>query len=123
MSSELSANPDLVDSPASDVKNQAVIFTLLGIIFGILSALVGYFISSDKPWLKKQMTELLNFQITVTIMIVVSVILNTTIILSIIGIPLLIVVGLGNLIILIRATMRASKGEFYKYPWTLRLLS
>jgi uncharacterized Tic20 family protein len=109
--------------PTSDSKNAAIIFNLLSIFFGVLAAVVGYFISSDKPWLKKQMTELLNFQITVMIVIIAACILDVTVILSIVGIPLMIIAGIGNLIILIIAAMRASKGQFYCYPWTVRLLS
>lgn len=119
--SETAADP--LTNPPAETKNQAVLFLLLGIIFGLVAALGGYFLSSDKPWLRRQMTEFLNFQITLTIVGLIALALNATIILAVIGIPLLIFVGLWNLVLLIIGASKASKGEFYKYPATLRLLS
>jgi uncharacterized Tic20 family protein len=40
-----------------------------------------------------------------------------------IGIPLLIVLGLGSLVLAIIATVKASDGLCYRYPLTLRLVS
>ena len=39
-----------------------------------------------------------------------------------IGIPLLIVLGLGSLVLAIIATVKASNGLCYRYPLTLRLV-
>lgn len=115
--------PQEIDAPSVDMKNQAVIFTLLAILFGIIAAVIGYLISSDKPWLRRQMVELLNLQITMTIVIVASVVMNATVILALIGVPLLILAGIWNLVVLIIGTSKASEGKFYKYPFTFHLLS
>jgi len=109
--------------PNSDAKNLAVIFTICSVFFGPLSPLVGYLTSAEKPWLKRQMTELLNFQISVMIVLVVAVLLESTVVLAVIGLPLMLIVGIGNLVCIVLGALKASKGEFKKYPWTLRLLT
>lgn len=114
---------DPLANPPAETRNLAVLFLLLGILFGILSALGGYFLSASKPWLRRQMTEFLNFQITMTIVILFALVLNATIILAIVGIPLLVLAGFWNLILLIVGATKVSKGEDYRYPATLRLLS
>lgn len=40
----------------------------------------------------------------------------------VVGIPLLIVLGLGSLILAVIATVRAADGGCYRYPLTLRLV-
>ena len=69
------------------------------------------------------MVELLNFEISVTISIVISMILNSTVVLSIVGFPLLFVALIGNFVYLILGAIKISKGEFRKYPWTIRVIS
>lgn len=108
---------------SSDSKNLAVIFTLCSLFFGLFSPLLGYLMSSENPWLRKQMVELLNFEISVTISIVISMILNSTVVLSIVGFPLLFVALIGNFVYLILGAIKISKGEFRKYPWTIRVIS
>lgn len=110
-------------TPDTGMKNLVVIFTLLSIFFGIISAVIGYFISDERQWSRQQMTELLNFQITITIIMVIGTILDATVIFAIIGLPLMIIFGFINLIFLIIGTIKASQGLSYKYPLTLRLVS
>jgi hypothetical protein len=74
---------------------------------------------SEMPMVEIQGKEALNFQITVTIAAVISMLL----IFVLIGFVLLLVVGVGALILTIMAAIKVSNGEFdYKYPWALRLL-
>jgi len=40
-----------------------------------------------------------------------------------VGVPLLLVLGLGSLVLAIIATIKASDGQCYRYPLTLRLVS
>ena len=63
--------------------------------------------------------EALNFQITVSIGVLICIPLMFVLI----GIPLMFAVGLGALILTIMAAVKVSNGEFdYKYPLTIRLL-
>lgn len=62
--------------------------------------------------------EALNFQITVTIAMFVSILL----ILVIIGIFLLIAIPIIDLVLVIIAAVKASNGELYRYPLTIRFI-
>ena len=65
-----------------------------------------------------QAKEALNFQITVTIAMVISIILMIVIIGGILA-P---IVGVINLVFCIIAAVKANNGEAYRYPFTLRLI-
>ena len=60
----------------------------------------------------------LNFQITVTIGIVISFVLA----LGFIGVPLLFIVGLYGVFGTIKAAMSASNGELYRYPFSYEFI-
>lgn len=62
--------------------------------------------------------ESLNFQITVTIAAFVAGLLSFVLI----GIPLLIAVGAGNIVFIIIASIAVSEGRPYRYPINLRLI-
>ena len=70
-------------------------------------------------WVRAQAVEALNFQLTVFIALVVcSVLLCLGI-----GIVLLPLVGAAALVLSVVAGVKASHGDFYRYPATLRLIS
>jgi uncharacterized Tic20 family protein len=62
--------------------------------------------------------EALNFQITLAIAYIVA----GASIICMIGAFLIPVLGLLDLIFCIIAALAASRGEYYKYPWCLRLV-
>jgi uncharacterized Tic20 family protein len=110
-------NKEIVVS--TDERNMAMIAHLGGIIFGFIPALLIWMMKKDEPgFVSEQAKEALNFQILVAICIFVSVIL----ILAFIGILLLVLVGIANVIYCILAAMKASEGEPYRYPFSLRLI-
>lgn len=85
----------------------------------IVGPLVIWLIKKDgSPFVDDQGKESLNFQITITILMIVSAIL----IIVIIGILLLPLVGLLSLIFIIVAAVKANGGERYRYPFALRLI-
>ena len=59
--------------------------------------------------------ESLNFQITISLVCI-------ALIITIIGLLLLWVVGIGALILVIVATIKASENKMYRYPLTWRLI-
>ncbi|MHB1633540.1 MAG: DUF4870 domain-containing protein, partial [Acidithiobacillus sp.] len=67
----------------------------------------------------QQSKEALNFQITVLIAYVVASILSTLLI----GMLIFPLIFMVNLIFCVLAAIKASNGEVYRYPLTLRLLS
>lgn len=85
----------------------------------IIGPLVLWLLKRDESeFVDDQGKESLNFQITVTILAILSGIL----IILIIGIGLLILVGIFSLVMIILATIKASEGEKYRYPFNFRLI-
>jgi uncharacterized Tic20 family protein len=85
----------------------------------VIAPLVIWLTQRDKSeFVAENAKEALNFQITVTIAIIASIILMFIVI----GIFLLIAVGIYSLVIAIIAAIKANQGESYKYPITLRLV-
>ena len=73
----------------------------------------------DYPIVGGQGKESLNFQISMTIYIIVSLVL----IIVLIGIALLILLGIFELIVIIIASIKANEGVKYRYPLTIRFIS
>lgn len=109
-------NPDI----SSDAKNMGVLCHLLGFFTGFLGPLILWLIKKDTmPYVDHHGKEALNFQITVTI---ASAIAGFSFV-CFIGVVLLPAVIIADLVLSIMACMAASRGEYYKYPWCLRLIS
>ena len=65
--------------------------------------------------------ESLNFQITLSLLCVVWTIL-TWMLVGLLLLPLVPVVLIAALLFMVKAAIKASRGEFYYYPFTLRLV-
>ena len=90
---------------------------LLGV--GFLLPLVVYLaMRKESEYVATNAREALNFHITVLIYGLCCI----PLVFILIGIPLLIVLGLGSLVLAIIATVKASDGQRYRYPLTLRLV-
>ena len=88
-----------------------------GIFFSFVPALIIYVMYKDRdPFVRRHATQALNFQIIIAIAITVSIVLDSTVVLAIIGIPLLLAAGIAVLVFSIIAAMAANKGEEYTYP-------
>ena len=112
--------PATPDAPA-DQRTMALAAHLLGIFTWFIGPLIIWLINKDdasKAFVTDQAKEALNFQITVTIAMVISIILMVVIIGGILA-P---IVGLVNLVFCIIAAVKANNGEAYRYPFTLRLI-
>jgi len=109
-----------ITSPSNDDKNIATITHLLGIFFCIVPALIVWLLKKDdSAYLADQAKEALNFQITLLIAYVVAWIL----VWILVGFVLLGIIWLGNIVLCIIAAISTSKGETYRYPWTIRLIN
>lgn len=93
----------------------------IGVPFGhLLGPLVVYLIKKDEyPFVDDQGKESLNFQISMTIYGIVAGLL----IFVLVGIPLLIGLVILDVVLVIIASVEASKGVVYRYPLTIRLIS
>ena len=85
----------------------------------VLAPLIIWLIKKDEfPLLDDQGKEALNFQISVTLYLFVAGILT----IIVIGIPLLIALGIFDIVMIIIAAIKVSEGEKYRYPLTIRFL-
>lgn len=102
--------------PSSDEKTMAILAHVLTLVAWFVAPLVIYLIKKDESaFVAAHAKESLNFQITITIVCIVLFI-------TIIGIFLLWIIGILALVLVIVATVKASEGKLYKYPFTLRLI-
>lgn len=106
--------------PTSDEKTLALVMHILGLVgFGIISTLIIWLIKKDESaFLNKAGKELLNFQISLIIYLIAAAILTF----CLVGIPILIAIGFGSLVLEIIGIIRISEGKIYRYPAILRLV-
>ena len=74
---------------------------------------------STSPYVRRQAVESLNFQLSMLIYGIVSFVL----IFVLVGFILLPIVGLAWLVFTIIGSVRAARGEEYRYPLTIRMVS
>ena len=92
---------------------------VLPVAGNIVGPLIIYLIKKDEyEFVNEQGKEVLNFQITWSIIFTVSIIMMF----FVIGIFMLIGFGIAWLILVIVGAVAASNGEYYKYPLTIRFL-
>lgn len=89
----------------------------------ILGPLILWLVKKDQDaYVDEQGKESVNFQISVTLYIIGCVIIALTVILMPVAVLLMTVIGLAALVLTIIGTIKASKGEPWKYPLTIRLI-
>ena len=102
-------------------KTFAILSHIGGIFFGFIPSLIIYLIKKSEPGHEfdaENAKEALNFQISIMIAWFACFILTF----AIIGAFLIPIIILANLILCIIAAVKASNGENYRYPLTLRLI-
>ena len=103
-------------TPSGDEKTMALLSHILTLVAPLLAPLIIYLIKKDESkFVESHAKESLNFQITVIIICI-------ALFITVIGILLLWVVGLLSLGLVIIATIRASEGKLYKYPFSIRFI-
>ncbi|MFZ3088295.1 MAG: DUF4870 domain-containing protein [Methylotenera sp.] len=109
-----------VTVPSNDDKNIATITHLGGILFSFVPALIVWLLKKDdSEYIAAQAKEALNFQITVLLAQFVAGVL----IFILVGFLLLAIIWVFNVVLCIIAAISTSKGENYRYPFTLRLIN
>ena len=78
----------------------------------------GWLKRGDSPEIDAHGKESLNFQISMLIYDAIAAILC----IFLIGIPILIALWVANTVLVIIASVKASEGKFYQYPFTIRLI-
>ena len=111
--------------PAAGPEEQkrAVIMSLAVIFLFFVSPLAGFLIATgEQPFLKEQSRLALNGTITYGLFLMASFVLNVTVILSIIGIPLMALAFVLTLYGGIKGAVESSHGRLYRYPMSLNLV-
>jgi len=113
--------PAIIDPLPSDSKGWAVAAHLLPWIgLGFLGPLIIWLIKRDEDvFVELHAREALNFQISLIIYLVISVILM----LVIIGLFLFPAVVIFGLIVNVIAAIKAANGDWYRYPLIIRFVN
>jgi uncharacterized Tic20 family protein len=122
-------------SPGGEVppdQRQMALFSHLSSLSGliiplgnILGPLILWLVKKDTmPFVEDQAKEALNFNITLGIIgIVLTIITVVTFgIGAVLTVPLGILLGIAWLVLTIMAGMKANEGQYYRYPFALRLI-
>jgi uncharacterized Tic20 family protein len=118
--------PVPTSSTSSEIRNWCVLChasALAGLFFHFFGHLLGPLIvwlikRADSPEIDAAGKESLNFQLSMLIYDAVAVLLCFVLI----GIPILIGLWILNIILVIIASIKASEGQLYRYPLTIRFL-
>ncbi|MBX9891583.1 MAG: DUF4870 domain-containing protein [Chitinophagaceae bacterium] len=103
-------------SPTQDERNLSLIVHLVTFVSSFIAPLIIYLVKKDESkFIAAHAKESLNFQITV-------VIIGVLLFISIVGILLLWILGLAAAVLVIVATIKASDGKPYRYPFSIRLI-
>jgi uncharacterized Tic20 family protein len=119
--------PPPLPATSSNVRTWCVLChasALLGLFFHVLGHILGPLVvwlvkRGESPEIDAYGKESLNFQISMLIYDVIAGILCIVLI----GIPILIALWVLNTVLVIIASVKASEGKFYRYPFTIRLLN
>ena len=128
--------PPPAGAPPQDERQWAMFAHLSALLGGLLTSAIGgwgFFLGPLVIWLMKkdsmpfvadQAKEALNFNITVSAIFLVLLILGVlTLGLGfLLTVPIILVVGLAALVLIIIAAIKANEGVAYRYPFALRLV-
>lgn len=115
-----------LEEPGKDARLWAMIAHLagfLGYFLPVVGSLIGPLIiwqlkRDVHPYVDEQGKEALNFQITVALAALVSLLLMVVVI----GFFLMAIVVVGAIVLMIIAAIKANEGAGYRYPFCLRLI-
>jgi hypothetical protein len=108
-----------------EARNWAVAAHLSGFLaayvaLGFIGPLVVMLTTGKRsPFVRRHAVEALNFNLTALLAVIVS----GALVVVLIGIPMLVAVGILYLVTTIMGAVAASRGEEFRYPLTLRLVS
>lgn len=104
---------------SQDERNFALLAHLLSFFAPILAPLIIWLLKKDESrFIDAHAKESLNFQISLIIYGFACLILS----IILIGILLAIVLAIVAVVCVLIATVKAANGEYYRYPFTIRLL-
>jgi len=112
--------PQLAEQPTGNQKIWSMLSHLSALFgVGIILPLVVYFaMRRESDYVASNARAALNFHLSLLIYLVCCI----PLIFVFVGIPLMIVIGVGSLVLSIVAAIKASDGGCYQYPLTLPLI-
>ena len=107
--------PDI--TPTSDEKTMAILSHVLTFVAPILAPLIIYIIKkNESEFVAYHAKESFNFQLTFVLIIL-------ALVFTVLGIIFLgWIVGIYSVVLVIMATVRASEGKLYKYPFSIKFI-
>lgn len=118
MTSDYPAVPEPVPSESRGWATAAHLIPLIG--FGFLAPLIIWMMKREEdPFVEYHAREALNFQITLIIYVLASIALMFVLI----GFITIVVVLIFALVVMVIAGIKASNGEFYRYPLIFRFVT
>ena len=116
---ESNSNFFSVDSSKNATNKYLALFHLSGLFILILPPILFWIIKRDDiPGINEHAKDILNFQISITIYLLISAVL----LILIIGLPLLIFLGIFSSVIIIMNTFKVLRGDAYKYPFNMKII-
>lgn len=104
---------------SKNATNMAMLCHLLAIFTGFIGPLIIWLVKKDDdPFIDNQGKEALNFQITVLIAMIASGLLSFVCV----GFVLMPAVWIADLVFCIIASIKASSGQAYRYPLSIRFV-
>ncbi len=104
---------------SKDARTWAMLCHLLAVFTGFIAPLIIWLIKKDEdPFIDNQGKEALNFQITVAIAMIASLLLCF----ACIGFVLVPAVAIVDIVFCILATIKVNSGQAYRYPFSIRLI-
>jgi uncharacterized protein len=105
-----------VVQPVSDEKTMALLSHVITFVSNFIAPLIIYMLKKDESsFVAAHAKESLNFQLTILLIVI-------ALVLSVVGILLLWLVGIYTFVLVIVATIRASEGKLYRYPFCIRFI-
>ena len=124
MNQDVGSNDSMPDKESRNWAMASHLSPLAGYFFPVpFCSLLGPFIiwlfkKDESEFIADQAKEAMNFQITISLAYLVSLVL----IFVVIGFFLIGVVAIYALVMLIIASIKASEGEHYRYPYCIRFI-
>ncbi len=119
--------PDAEDrpTPSDEDKMMAMLAHLLPIVAGFVGPLIIWLVKKDSSkFVEDQAKEALNFQLVMLIGWVLCIVLTvvTCGFGAILTVPLMVVLMVVVIIFAIMAGLKAKEGEWYRYPFNIRMI-
>ena len=109
---------------SSDDRTMGMLVHLLALLTGIIGSLILWLVKKDQSrFVDFHGKESINFQLTVMLAVVVLLVAGlVTFVGLFIAVPLIWAIGIAAIVLEIMACMAANRGEWHRYPMTIRFI-